>query len=101
MELPCAIENVQKPVLGVRPQSFRLANPGDRSFHAQIDVVERLGPETYVYFQCEGTSASAQLPTHTPVEVGDTVELSIEENKIHVFDEHGKAVIHTAFSGDK
>ena len=40
-------------------------------------------------------------PPIPPVEVGDTVELSIEENKIHVFDEHGKAVIHTAFSGDK
>jgi multiple sugar transport system ATP-binding protein len=91
-------------IIGVRPEEFedaRILRDGARTVvPAQIEVTEQLGPETFAYFRVErfdvieighrpvelAGALSARLDPRTNVSPGQTVDLAINLERLHVFD---------------
>jgi multiple sugar transport system ATP-binding protein len=84
--------------LGVRPQALSVDAVGEASdlWKVKVNVVERLGPETYVYFKAGNEVATARLAPDVEVTPGETIALRIDINNVHVFDGKGDAILHTA-----
>ena len=74
--------------LGVRPESFRLAED-DSGLAVRVDLVEELGADAYVYGSGEINGAREQfvirVDGRTPPRMGDTVRLSVRPGEQHVF----------------
>ena len=101
-------------IAGIRPEHFTFARAGDTgqtstaSFGAHIEAVEWSGAELYAHFDVgrpstdrfgsldsefgpdlpkgSGTRAIARLDPDTPVAAGDTLELSLDAGRLHLFD---------------
>ena len=77
--------------LGIRPKHIYALKPAGvetvSSFKANINVVEPVGNETFVYFST-GTNEQyvARIATDTPPDVGKPFELFLDTSKIHFFD---------------
>jgi multiple sugar transport system ATP-binding protein len=77
--------------LGIRPEHIHARKPSGidtlTPFKANIEVVEPVGNEIFVYFST-GTDAQyvARLSTDTPPEVGKPFELLFDTSKVHFFD---------------
>ncbi|MCZ7644227.1 MAG: sn-glycerol-3-phosphate ABC transporter ATP-binding protein UgpC [Planctomycetota bacterium] len=77
--------------LGIRPEHV-----GDRAagkdwalaaaWKAKVEVVESLGHEKVVYFSKGPHRFVGKLEAHIPVEVGADFELTLNANRVHVFD---------------
>jgi multiple sugar transport system ATP-binding protein len=85
-------------VLGIRPEHIYAQNPGGASavspFTADIEVVEPVGNEIFVYFST-GTDARfvARLATDTPPAVGKPFELLFDTSKVHFFDKESEQAL--------
>ncbi len=87
----------QTPViLGIRPEHISLSEK-KTNLTATINAVEHLGNECIVYgvlgqpsedftMKDEGKNVIIKTVEGTPVEVGDTVNLVVAEEKLHLFD---------------
>jgi len=76
--------------IGVRPQHFDLADAGPIS--ASIEIVEPLGPETFVHFQLDGQAMVARVPSDKLVRSGDTLRFGVEARRVHCFDAEGNTL---------
>ena len=75
-----------KPVLvGIRPEGFSVATPGQQAVQAMIEVVEPTGPDTLAMFTLGGVEVIARLAPKT-VEAGQTANLAVETAKVVLFD---------------
>ena len=95
--LPSTQESRLKPYvhtqisLGVRPEHIYARKPAGvetlSSFTANINVVEPVGNETFVYFST-GTDEQyvARLATDTPPDAGKPFELLFDTSRIYFFD---------------
>ncbi|MBO4603859.1 MAG: TOBE domain-containing protein, partial [Clostridiales bacterium] len=83
----------QEVIFGVRPEAitdeanFVTEHP-ESAFTADVEVVEMLGAETYLYVT---VNASLPLtcrvdPTTSQSSIGEVVDLAIDTNRIHIFD---------------
>ncbi|MDX3806332.1 ABC transporter ATP-binding protein [Bosea thiooxidans] len=94
-EVACATGNLavgSKVTLGIRPEHLALA-PQGQGLPLSIDLVERLGGESYLY----GTSAglpqlTLRLDGQSEHERGHTVALAFPQQSLHLFDEAGRAI---------
>jgi multiple sugar transport system ATP-binding protein len=85
---------VNKPVIfGIRPEDlysdtqFMEANPFESFLHAEVDVVENMGSELYVYFHNIGnTQMVARVDAREGIKPRMTVKLGMDLSKCHVFD---------------
>jgi len=76
-------------LIGFRPEHIELANGQESSavkFPAKVDVVEYLGNEELIHAQAEGNEIVALLPSDRKVNVGDSVQLAVPMDKLHIFD---------------
>jgi len=78
-------------VLGIRPEHIYTRKPAGiesvTPFQAQIEVIEPVGNETFVYFSTgANTQFVARVSTDTPPAVGTTAELLMDTSRIHFFD---------------
>ena len=85
------LEARQPITLGVRPEHIYARPPdGGRTFapfKAQVDVVEPVGNETFVYFTTgAATRYVARLVTDAAPHVGVARDLFIDTSKVHFFD---------------
>jgi multiple sugar transport system ATP-binding protein len=77
--------------LGIRPEHIHDHKPAGidtlAPFKAQIEVVEPVGNEVFLYFST-GTSAQfvARVSTEAPPAVGKPHELYFDTSKLHIFD---------------
>ena len=80
-------------VFGVRPEDivdtdinhdFEVKE--DNSFKADVDVVEPMGSEIYLYLAEEGHSLIARVEAESKAKTGDTISLGVDLRKIHIFD---------------
>jgi multiple sugar transport system ATP-binding protein len=85
--------NGKEVVFGVRPEDivdteithdFEVEE--DNSFKADVEVVEPMGSEIYLYLAEAGHSLIARVEAESKAEVGDTINLGVDLRKIHVFD---------------
>ncbi len=83
----------QQVVLGVRPENIIPADAGG-PLAAKVEVVEPLGAETLLHVRLDGQSLVVKAgPDYQPDE-GQTITLSFDMNKAHVFDhETGTTIV--------
>lgn len=79
-------------IVGIRPENIHMENlflkmSEDSSFEALTDFVEMTGAEQYLHFDFAGHRVIARVPImKNAISKGDTVELSIDVRRIHIFD---------------
>ena len=80
-------------VFGIRPedlvdsslkQDFDIDD--DNAFQADIEVVEPMGSEIYLYLKFNENDLIARVEAESDAKVGDRIKLGIDFNKIHMFD---------------
>ena len=100
-EAVCKIHNryldgESKVILGIRPEHIALSEKAT-GLTATVNAVEHLGNECIVYgvlgqpsddfsMKDEGKNVTIKTIEGVPVEVGDVVNLTISEDKLHLFD---------------
>lgn len=75
----------QKVVIGMRPEHLALGAPG-ALLSGLATLVEPTGAQTHVTFELAGTLATAVLDGGVDIEVGQTLTVSMDPDKVHVFD---------------
>ena len=80
-------------IFGVRPEALTdettfVSDHPESSFVADVDVVELLGAETYLYVTVNGSlPLTCRVdPTTSQSVVGESVDLAIDTNRVHLFD---------------
>ena len=83
-------------VLGIRPQHFSLAQPSQSSVQIEVDLVEALGNETYIWAHLvadDHITLTISLPPDKPIAIGDILWLAVDLSKIHLFTvDDGRAI---------
>ena len=84
-------------VIGIRPEGIHdeemyLSTMTDGIVECDVDVVELMGAETYIYFSVEGVNMTARV-YRTKARPGDKVKMAIDLNHIHIFDKETEQVI--------
>ncbi len=84
-------------VVGIRPEGIHdeemyLSTMTDGIVECDVDVVELMGAETYIYFSVEGINMTARV-SRTKARPGDKVKMAIDLNRIHIFDKETEQVI--------
>lgn len=75
-------------LMGIRPSDFILGNKDEFDIHiTKIDLVEKLGNETLIYFSLPGKEEStlASLKLSMSEDIGNEIYLKIDRDKIHLF----------------
>ncbi|ACL68806.1 ABC transporter ATP-binding protein [Halothermothrix orenii] len=80
-------------VFGIRPEDLVDASikhdfdvTDDNSFTANVEVVEPMGSEIYLYLGINDHSMIARVEAESTAQVGDNVKLGVDTRKMHVFD---------------
>ena len=106
--LPCAVSDQQATVpggrgcafsggdatqIGIRPEHIGIGAAGTGEVDGQVDVVEYLGSDTFVLFDCgEAGSVNVRVSGETDLAVGDRAGLSFARDRVLFFDEDGERV---------
>ena len=77
-------------VLGLRPEAFTLSDAG---FPVDIRFVEPLGSDTLTFFQLGGAEVIARLPPLTSLKEGVRISLTVDPEKMHLFDAETERLI--------
>ena len=87
-------------ILGIRPEdihedeAFIAAKP-DSVCNAEVEVTEMLGAETYLYLSIAGKQFTARVNQRTTAEIGDSIKVAFDTNKLHIFDKETElAIVH-------
>ena len=81
--------------LGVRPECVApaAACAAGAAIDAEVDVVEPMGAETYVYAAAEGASFIARVPSGAPVRGGTRARFLLDLSRASLFGPDGRAAI--------
>ena len=76
---------------GIRPQSLSddkelIANNPQSTIVGDIEVVEHMGAESYIYTKCGNASITIRIEGTTNLKVGEKAKIYLDSNKLHVFD---------------
>jgi multiple sugar transport system ATP-binding protein len=86
IELPSA-PGIEKGFLGIRPENLtEEARDGRPQLDVEIDVVEVLGSDQYLYGRVGGDNVIARVEPQFKVAVGDRVKLALDKDRMHLFD---------------
>jgi len=78
--------------IGIRPEHLSISTT-EGKWQGKVGVAEHLGADTYVHVRMgSGELVTVRTDGEWPVNHGDTVYLTPEQNKIHRFDETGKVI---------
>ncbi len=85
-------------VMGIRPEDVHneprlLEEYADCKVNANVEVTELMGAETFLYLNVEGFNFTARVEPTSTARPGDTIEIAIENNKIHLFDKETERAI--------
>jgi ABC-type sugar transport system ATPase subunit len=79
--------------LAIRPEHVRLAAPGDAPGHAAtVELVERVGADSYVMAPVGGASLTMRVEAASPIREGDRIAVSLPGEHLLLFDADGKRV---------
>jgi multiple sugar transport system ATP-binding protein len=83
--------NSNSLLLGLRPEHFTLGAPAPQNLRGRIQMIEALGTDTFVIVQLQGLNESdlsvqARLPADQKLSIGQEIWLSLNPDKIHLFD---------------
>ncbi len=78
--------------LGIRAEAVKLAGSAAAAMSGKVDVLERLGDRTLLYVRLRDDSIIvAEDIGNSRVAVGDTVSLTLDGTRAHLFDADGRA----------
>ncbi|MGM0409842.1 MAG: ABC transporter ATP-binding protein [Bacillota bacterium] len=87
-------------VLGVRPENLVDSDINhdfeidkDNTFEADIDVLEPMGSEIYLYIDKDDHSMVARVEAESDAEVGDKIKIGVDTRKMHIFDKETEKAI--------
>ncbi len=85
-------------VLGIRPEDLHddeayVANYPQDTVKAKVDVTEMMGAETYLYLTIANKPFVARVNQRSTAKLGDTIDIVIDTNKIHLFDKDTELTI--------
>ena len=83
-------------VLGIRPDDIHVEKEyfkGQNTIKASIDLDEIMGSETLLYLDYAGAKLIAKTPSTVTEKTGDSIELAVNIDKIHVFDKDTEMAI--------
>jgi multiple sugar transport system ATP-binding protein len=81
-----AKEHAGKPLtVGIRPEDLRPAAWNDCSIESEVEIVEDLGADKFVHLRRGRLALIARMPPHLSLNRGDTVRLTSEARKLHLF----------------
>jgi multiple sugar transport system ATP-binding protein len=86
LELPKA-PGIEKGVMGIRPEDMtEVPHEGFPQIEMNVEVVEVLGSDQFLYGKCGGDEIIARLDPQFKVAVGDKVRLHVNMRRLHLFD---------------
>jgi multiple sugar transport system ATP-binding protein len=92
LNLPRA-PSVARGILGIRPEHFLPVSGDDAAIDLQVEVLEVLGADQYLYGKVGSDDLIARVDPQLKVSVGDRVRLGVNMERLHLFDaETEKAV---------
>ena len=79
---------------GVRPEHLTIRPPQEGGIRARVELIERLGAQTYAYVDVEGLSEPITLavPDKTDIAAGDLVGIMPVGDRVHIFDSEGAVI---------
>ena len=85
-------------VMGIRPEDVHneprlLEEYAECKVYANVEVTELMGAETFLYLDVEGFKFTARVEPTSTARPGDTIEIALENNKIHLFDKETERTI--------
>ena len=85
-------------VFGIRPENLHLdadymQRPGAGAISADVELVEPMGSEVYVYCVCDGKRMIAKVPPHSVVKAGERINIAADCSRVHLFDKATQRVI--------
>jgi multiple sugar transport system ATP-binding protein len=86
-------------MMGIRPESIHddplfLQEHPDWTIDVQVDVVEPMGSEIYVYFSLNGSNVVARLDVNSEARVLQRHKLAFDMSMVRFFDKESQQVIH-------
>jgi multiple sugar transport system ATP-binding protein len=84
-------QNGRQIILGVRPEdvecdSAYVEHHSDSVINAQVEVVEPLGAEVFLYVSCGSGNITARVEPGTKARVGDRIPVALNMDNVHLFD---------------
>ncbi len=75
-------------IIGIRPENISIEKPNENSFPVEvnIEVIEPMGNETFVYFQLDGIQFISRLREYENLFSGNIVRLFIQVERVYFFD---------------
>ena len=85
-------------IIGIRPEHVHneedyLAKLPEGIVEANVEVTELMGAETYLYMNSEGHSLNARVDPSNTARPGDTIKITLEPARIHLFDKDTEVTI--------
>jgi multiple sugar transport system ATP-binding protein len=73
--------------VGLRPQALALSSQGE--LRGEIEAIERLGSDGFVYVKTEAGSVVARFEGAPNLHVGEAAQISVAPGSLHLFDADG------------
>lgn len=79
--------------LGIRPEHVQPVARGEGHLQGIVEVVERLGSDSFIYVQVEGAGQLlARSSGNTSIQADQSIGLALDPLHLHVFDSEGQAL---------
>lgn len=78
----------QDLIIGIRSEDIQLEEKGE--MEGKVDVYELLGDYAYLYITYAGQKVSVRVSAAAKVKRGDSIRLTFDMEKIHLFDKYRK-----------
>jgi multiple sugar transport system ATP-binding protein len=85
-------------IFGIRPEDIDdsieyLRDFGHSKFEANVEVIEHMGSETYLFLNVDGNNMVARVEPTSKAKLDQNVILAVNMNKMHVFDQETEMTI--------
>jgi multiple sugar transport system ATP-binding protein len=84
--------NPGEVTVGIRPEHLALAPAHDGDLTARVELIEPVGPVTYLDVMSGERALRASVPGNRRYEVGSAVGLSVDPESLHFFDAAGNRI---------
>ena len=78
--------NGQPIALGIKPEDIRIGDASDKTIEVEIDVVEPMGNEIFIYFTVNKTQIISRISPDHIVSANDRVNIKFNRDKLFFFD---------------
>jgi multiple sugar transport system ATP-binding protein len=88
----------QEVIMGIRPENIHdeemfLNMHPDSLVTTDVEVVEQMGNENFLYLVCNGKQMTARVSNRSTAKNGDTIKVAFDTSKIHLFDKDSEKTI--------